>query len=153
MDWLLNYLPQVLMTIGILALILEVVILGFATFIFFFVGLSFVISGFCMYMEWLPNTLSVAVWANIILTLVLALVLWRPFKSLQNKPVLQKTSSDFAQITFLLEKDINAHQSDVFYAYSGINWQVKSEQPLCAGQQVKVIKMEVGTMWVEAINS
>lgn len=124
MDWLLNYLPQVLMTIGILALILEVVILGFATFIFFFVGLSFVISGFCMYMEWLPNTLSVAVWANIILTLVLALVLGDHLNPPEQARI-TKTSSDFAQISFLLEKDINAHQSDVFYAYSGINWQVK----------------------------
>ncbi|MFH0265418.1 NfeD family protein [Vibrio rumoiensis] len=152
MDWIVSYLPQVLMTVGVIALIVEVVVLGFATFIFFFIGLSLVISGFCMYMGWIDATLHYALWTNIILTIVFALVLWRPFKQLQNRQTKQDYQSDFAQQTFVLKGDVNSTSDDVTHAYSGIHWKVRSMQPLSAGQTVKVVKMEVGVMWVEAIN-
>ncbi|MFH0256977.1 NfeD family protein [Vibrio rumoiensis] len=152
MDWIVSYLPQVLMTVGVIALIVEVVVLGFATFIFFFIGLSLVISGFCMYMGWIDATLHYALWTNIILTIVFALVLWRPFKQLQNRQTKQDYQSDFAQQTFVLKGDVNSTSDDVTHAYSGIHWKVRSIQPLREGQTVKVVKMEVGVMWVEAIN-
>ncbi|WP_089138605.1 NfeD family protein [Vibrio rumoiensis] len=152
MDWIVSYLPQVLMTVGVIALIVEVVVLGFATFIFFFIGLSLVISGFCMYMGWIDATLHYALWTNIILTIVFALVLWRPFKQLQNRQTKQDYQSDFAQQTFVLKGDVNSTSDDVTHAYSGIHWKVRSMQPLREGQTVKVVKMEVGVMWVEAIN-
>ncbi|HCH01602.1 MAG TPA: activity regulator of membrane protease YbbK [Vibrio sp.] len=152
MDWIVSYLPQVLMAVGVIALIVEVVVLGFATFIFFFIGLSLVISGFCMYMGWIDATIHYAIWTNIILTIVFAAVLWRPFKQLQNRQTKQNYQSDFAQQTFVLKGNVDANTDDVTHAYSGIQWKVRSEQPLMEGQKVKVVKMEVGIMWVEAIN-
>ncbi|OEF23520.1 NfeD family protein [Vibrio rumoiensis] len=152
MDWMLNYLPQVLMSIGIIALIIEVVVLGFATFILFFIGLALFITGLSMYLGWLDASVNMAMWSSIILTFGFALILWKPFKKLQNKQVTQDTSSDFAQETFVLTGDVNRTSNDVLHAYSGINWKVRSEQPLTAGQTVKVVKTEVGILWVIAVN-
>ncbi|WP_105903456.1 NfeD family protein [Vibrio gangliei] len=151
MEWIASYLPQVLMTLGVIALIIEAAVLGFATFILFFVGLSFVISGFSMYMGWLPDTVNSAIWSNIIFTAALAVVLWRPLKQLQNKPSTQKLTSDFAQKTFVLDANVDADSETILHSYSGITWKVKSETPLAAGQKVKVVKTEVGVMWVEAV--
>lgn len=152
MDWVLNYLPQILMSVGVIALIIEVVVLGFAIFIFFFIGLALFITGLSMYLGWLDASVNMAIWSSIILTLVFALILWRPFKKLQNKQATQDTSSDFAQETFVLTGEVNRTSNDVLHAYSGINWKVRSEQPLQAGQVVKVVKTEVGILWVKAVD-
>ena len=34
--------------------------------------------------------------------------------------------------------------------YSGVRWQVKSEQPLTAGTLVEVVRADVGVLWVKA---
>jgi membrane-bound ClpP family serine protease len=58
--------------------------------------------------------------------------------------------SDFAELTFTLEQDVDEHNG-YKYAYSGIEWLVKSHHPLAKGTPVKVVKKEVGVFWVEQI--
>ena len=154
MTSLLDYLPELLMSLGIIALIIEVAVLGFATFILFFVGLSLLATGIAMQMGWLSVNVTTAIWANLVVTFVLALVLWKPLKKLQNRSgsTADNEPSDFAQQTFVLTGDVNAHSDDVFYAYSGINWKVRSDQPLTQGTKVKVVKIEVSVMWVKPVN-
>ncbi|MFT5811071.1 MAG: hypothetical protein ACI9KM_001835, partial [Rubritalea sp.] len=45
MDWLSNNLAQSLIIAGLALLVIEVVVLGFSTFVLFFVGLAAVITG------------------------------------------------------------------------------------------------------------
>ncbi|CCQ10118.1 Putative activity regulator of membrane protease YbbK [Pseudoalteromonas luteoviolacea B = ATCC 29581] len=148
MEWINSNLPQVLAVAGLVALCIEIVVLGFATFILLFVGLSLLISGLAMYLEFLPHTLEAAFWANAILSGILGVALWKPLKRMQDQKESKEIHSDFAEITFVLDKDIDALEM-TNYAYSGITWQVKSHTPLPKGTVVKVTKKEVGVFWVD----
>ncbi|MBD1583034.1 NfeD family protein [Pseudoalteromonas sp. S16_S37] len=150
MELLLNNLPQSLIIIGIIALIIEVAVLGFATFVLLFLGISLIFSGTMMYAGLLANDWMTALWVNAVLTFVLALILWKPLKRLQQPSTDEEISNDFADIDFVLEEDLH-DSSQVFHSYSGIQWQLKSEQPLSKGTRVKVVKKTVGVMWVKAL--
>ena len=84
-------------------------------------------------------------------TLALAIVLWKPLKKLQNKPSKTDIKSDFAVITFKLEKDLSPSERYTFN-YSGIQWQIKSETQIEKGVMVEVIKKEVGVLWVKPVD-
>jgi len=64
MELLQQNLPQTLMVAGIAALIIEVAVLGFATFILLFFGASLLITGFAMSLDLLPATATAALWSN-----------------------------------------------------------------------------------------
>ena len=147
-----QHLPQGLRVLGLLALIVEVVVLGFATFILLFIGISLLITGFLMQMSILPVDLVTALWSNALLTSILAAVLWKPFKRLQNKTDDRQVKNDFAEQTFVVEHDIDA-SGQATHRYSGVEWKLKSLQPIAAGTLVKVVSSEVGVLWVEAIDS
>ncbi|NUZ09930.1 NfeD family protein [Pseudoalteromonas sp. McH1-7] len=148
MAFLLEHLAQALIVVGIACLIIEVTVLGFATFVLFFLGLSLVISGGLMYAELLEQTWLTALWFNALVTTLLAIFLWKPLKRIQEVTDNKEVKSDFAELTFTLEKDLNT-DSRIFHNYSGIAWQLKSKQPISAGTEVKVVKKEVGAFWVE----
>ncbi|MGO3645075.1 MAG: NfeD family protein, partial [Pseudoalteromonas sp.] len=59
----------------------------------------------------------------------------------------KEVHSDFAQLSFVLSADVD-EQGLTTHSYSGINWQLKSNQPISAGTEVTVVKKEVGVMWV-----
>ncbi len=150
MDWLTQNLPEALMITGVLLLIIEVAVLGFATFILLFLGLSLLTIGLLMNLHWFEATLTNALWGNVVLTAVLALLMWRPLKRMQGKVDKREINSDFADICFTLEADIDDNGL-VEYAYSGIKWRLKSTLPLAKGTRVKIVKKEVGVLWVEAL--
>lgn len=150
MAFLTDNIPQALLILGVLALIIEVAVLGFATFVLFFVGLSLVFSGALMYAGLLEADWITALWVNAIITAGLAALLWKPLKRLQESRESTDVHSDFAELTFTLEQDVDEHNG-YKYAYSGIEWLVKSHQPLAKGTPVKVVKKEVGVFWVEQI--
>ncbi|WP_404343794.1 NfeD family protein [Pseudoalteromonas mariniglutinosa] len=150
MDFIINNLPQVLMILGVIALIIEVAVLGMSTFILLFLGLSLLATGLMMNFSILENSLTTALWSNTVLTAALAVVLWRPLKRLQENTDTKELHSDFAELTFTLDADVD-DRGLTTHAYSGINWRLKSIQPIAAGTQVMVIKKEVGVMWVVAI--
>ncbi|KNC68457.1 NfeD family protein [Pseudoalteromonas ardens] len=150
MTLLVEHLSQILIVLGLLALIVEVAVLGFATFVLFFLGLSLVLSGLMMSVGLLDATLMNALWVNALLTAALAGVLWQPLKRMQAKTQSTEVNSDFADITFTLSEDLN-EQSQLTHAYSGITWQLKSETPIAKGTTVKVVKKSVGVLWVAAL--
>lgn len=152
MDVLLSHLPEALMVAGMLSLIIEVAVLGFSTFILLFLGISLLFVGMTMSLGWLPATWVAALWSNALLTAVLALALWKPLRAMQNKTGSKHIHNDFAEQTFVLNApvDINGH---TMHRYSGVEWKLKSEQPISAGAHVAVIKTEVGVMWVAEVGS
>ncbi len=151
MGMLTDHLADLLMAAGIAALVVEVGLLGFATFILLFVGIALFLTGLAMTLGWLDSTITTAIWSSVVLTCMLAVLLWKPLKRLQNRSSTAEQASDFAQQTFVLTGDVDSTTEDVLYAYSGINWKVRSQTPLHRGQTVKVVKTEVSVMWVEPV--
>jgi len=98
----------------------------------------------------LDASLTTALWSNTLITAACALLLWKPLKRMQENVDSKDVKSDFAELDFVLTNDVNELGLST-YSYSGINWKLKSHQPLTAGTHVKVVKKEVGVMWVEAI--
>ncbi|MDO6806923.1 hypothetical protein Q4595_30980, partial [Wenyingzhuangia sp. 1_MG-2023] len=76
-------------------------ILGFASLVLFFLGLSLVVSGLLMLVGLLPETPTSALWSNAALTCGFALALWRPLKRLQNEQQITPVNSDFARDAFV----------------------------------------------------
>ncbi|WP_153447284.1 NfeD family protein [Vibrio algicola] len=153
MDLIHSYFPQVLMALGIVLLIIEIAVFGFSTFLLFFMGLGVFFTGLSMQFNLLEANIHNAIWLGGVLTCIFALILWRPLKHLQNKPVdKEHQRTDFAQITFVLTDDVNSSSDTVLHAYSGINWKVRSQQPLSKGQTVSVVKQDVGVLWVESVD-
>lgn len=149
MEFVLQNLPEILLVTGIGALIIEVAVLGFATFVLLFLGASLVITGLLMNVGVLPETLVVALWSNALLTTLLALALWQPLRKLQNQRAAdQPLDNDFTRHEFVLEQDADV-QGKTEHQYSGVRWKVKSEQPLAAGTRVEVVKADVGVLWVK----
>ncbi|MBB1454382.1 NfeD family protein [Pseudoalteromonas sp. SG43-5] len=147
MDFITQNLPQTLMVIGIVALIMEVAVLGLSTFILLFFGLSLFLTGLLMSFGILPDSLTTALWSNTVVTAGLAVALWKPLKQMQNRVDKKQVNSDFAELTFVLTSDVT-EQGLTTHQYSGISWKLKSEQPIIAGTEVLVTKKEVGVMWV-----
>lgn len=144
-------LSNILLIAGIAILIIEAVILGFSTFVLLFLGLSLVLTGVGMKVGILDATYVTALWSNSLVTSVLAFTLWKPLRNMQSKVEVQDIESDFAQETFVLPADVDS-QGESRHIYSGVPWKLKSKQPISAGTTVKVVKTEVGVMWVEALD-
>lgn len=150
MDIILQNLSNIMLVLGIGILILEVTVFGLATFVLLFLGASLLITGLLMHAGILPATIVTALWSNALLTSVLALVLWKPLRNLQNNHIQHKpVENDFNRHEFVLEQDVNA-QGGCEHQYSGVRWTVKSEQPLVAGTRVEVVRSDVGVLWVKA---
>ncbi|CEO42123.1 NfeD family protein [Photobacterium kishitanii] len=144
--------PQTLVVLGLLALIIEVLILGCSTLVLLFFGIAMLLTSGLIYIgmveaNWLSTISTLA-----IITLLLTIALWKPLKKLQNKTAQTDINSDFAVITFELEKDLLPSERYT-YNYSGIQWLIKSNTTIAKGVAVKVIKKEVGVLWVEPVDS
>ena len=145
-----NNLPETLMILGVLALIIEVAVLGMSTFILLFLGMSLFASGLMMNFNLLDDSLTTAMWSNTLITAGFALFLWKPLKRMQNNVDKKGVQSDFAELDFILADNVDDNGLATYF-YSGISWKLKSKQPLTAGTHVKVVKKDVGTMWVESL--
>ncbi|MEN9465473.1 MAG: hypothetical protein RL217_1654 [Pseudomonadota bacterium] len=148
MDWLAHNLAQVLLGAGLVSLIVDMVIFGFSTFILVFLGLSLVLTGTMMWLGIIPDTLSLALWSNAIVTAILAALLWQPLKRWQNKKVEKTVTQDFAAQQFIINDDVD-DRGLTFYFFSGVKWKVKSRRPIPKNTLVEVTKVEVGVMWVQ----
>ena len=152
MEWFEGHLAQGLVVLGIVALIIEVAVLGFASIVLFFAGISLCVTGGLMMLDVLPQTITAALWSNALLTGVLAVSLWKPLKRMQATRQPDKLDSDFARDAFVLEQDVHLDGTAI-RRYSGIDWKLKSEQPLKAGTRVVVDRTEVGVMWLVAADA
>ncbi|GAA6134442.1 hypothetical protein NBRC116188_12310 [Oceaniserpentilla sp. 4NH20-0058] len=150
MDYIAQHLSESLIIAGIALLIIEVAILGFATFVLFFMGCSLILTGVLMLLGALDATYLTAFWSNAIVTGILAALLWQPLKRSQQNSGKDKETATTIEHEFVLENDVD-HQGLTQHKYSGIQWKVKSQQLLTKGTMVKVVKAEVGALWVEAV--
>lgn len=139
---------QVLMAVGIFLAAADLLLFGFASFILTLLGLAVFSTGVLLYVGLLPEGYASIVLAIAVLTALSGAVLWRPLKRLQEKKQINKVSSDLTGISFVLEQDISP-QSPGSYHYSGIDWQVETNEVITAGTEVEVITLEVGVMTVK----
>ena len=107
MAFLDTHLAEALMIIGVIALIVEVAVLGMSTYVLLFLGLSLFASGLLMNIGLLDTSYTTALWSNIVFTLGFALVLWKPLKRMQDKTDTTPIHSDFAELTFVVNADVD----------------------------------------------
>lgn len=151
MSWLVDNLAETLFIIGLIILIIEVTVLSFSTIILFMIGAATIITSVTMYLGILsPNILDAVLMIGIV-TAVLAIVLWKPFKQIQNAKDDKSVSSDLVGFTFILAQELTP-ESDVKYKYSGIEWRLVSTQTIAAQTKVKVVAVNVGEWEVIALN-
>jgi len=78
-----------------------------------------------------------------------AMLLWRPLKSMQSNVESKKITSDLVGHSFILNDAVSMTKNPV-YRYSGIDWNLSSEQELSAGTPVEVTGVSVGQFIVQA---
>lgn len=139
---------SILFFVGMLLLILEVAVLGFSSLILLFIGAAFILTAALLWLGILPVSVTAIALTSGALTLIFAILLWKPLKKLQKTPEEKPLESDFLEHEFILSDDLNEFNK-VSHQYSGITWQVKSSQAIPQGTLVKVVRCEVGVLWVE----
>ena len=149
MNWISNNLPESLIMAGLALLVIEVVVLGFSTFVLFFVGLAALVAGGLMAVGVLPYSMLSALSSVGVLTALLAMLLWRPLKSMQSAVENNKATSDLVGHSFILNEAVSMTKNPA-YRYSGIAWNLSSEQELSAGTLVEVTGVSVGKFIVQA---
>lgn len=149
MEWATNNLAESLLVLGILLLVIEVAVLGFSTFVLFFVGCAAVITSILLYLGIVPDTLSTALLTLGVVTAVSAVLLWKPLKNMQTQVDTTKAKGDLVGHTFMLKEEVSPELNPL-YRYSGIDWTLSSATPLAVGTQVEVIEADVGKFIVQA---
>ena len=140
--------PQILVIVGILLLVAEIIFFGFATFVLFFVGIAMLIVGAAMTIGLLPTDLMTAIFSVSILAIVSAAVLWKYLKKLQSTKWNKKIEVGLVGYEFKLDVDISPDKS-VKHFYSGIEWDVISEDKIKKNTPLRVIQVEVGKLTVK----
>lgn len=148
MEWFAENLAQSLIVAGLIILAVEIAILGFSTFILFFMGLAAVFAGVLMFVGVIPETILSAALAVGIITALNALLLWKPLKNMQSKVDKKPAQNDLIGHSFILKKAISP-STESEYHYSGIQWKLRSAKDIPAGTMVKVIKNDVGVFYIE----
>ena len=149
MNWISNNLSESLIMAGLALLVIEVVVLGFSTFVLFFVGLAAMAVGGLITVGVVPNSMLSALSSLGVLTAFLAILLWRPLKSIQGNVESKKVTSDLVGHSFILNEAVSMSKNPA-YRYSGIDWNLSSEQELSAGTLVEVTGVTVGKFIVQA---
>ena len=147
MDWLSDNLASTLAVIGLLLLAIEIAVLGFATFVLLFVGIAALITSGLFYLDIVPATYLNAMISVGVITALSAAVLYRPLQQMQKQVEKKPVTSDFNGVRFVIAEAIGP-ASTTTHAYSGIQWTVKSTQPIDAGTEVEVVNVEVGVFYV-----
>jgi len=150
MSYIVSHLPQTLVVIGLILLAIEVLVLGFSTFVLFFIGIGTIVTAGLMASGLIPTTGLTALLATAIIAAIVALLSWKPMKRIQNKVDVKQIDNDIIGQRFFLSEALPFAQA-ITQRYSGIDWQVRAKQALPAGTEVKIIKMEVGLLTVEQV--
>jgi membrane protein implicated in regulation of membrane protease activity len=149
MDWAINNLAESLLILGIFLLVIEVVVLGFSTFVLFFVGCAAVVTAGLVYLGIIPDTGLAAMFSTALLTALSAVLLWKPLKNMQTKVDTTAAKGDLVGHRFILVEDV-APELTAVYHYSGIDWKLNASEYLVAGTQVEVIQADVGVFHIKA---
>lgn len=149
MFWAINNLAESLLILGILLLVIEVVVLGFSTFVLFFVGCAAVLTSGLLYVGIIPDTWLAAMLSTGVLTALSAILLWKPLKNMQAKVDSTKAKGDLVGHSFVLDEDVAPELTPV-YRYSGIDWKLSASEHIVAGTKVEIIEAEVGVFHIKA---
>jgi membrane protein implicated in regulation of membrane protease activity len=149
MEWAANNLAESLLILGLALLAIEIAVLGFSTFVLFFVGLAAAVTGILLYIGLIPETLVSAALAVAILTAIAAIVLWKPLKKLQNKVDKTKAKGDLVGHSFILSEAVSPTINPKYH-YSGIDWKLISTETLAIGTKVEVTEAAVGVFYIKA---
>jgi membrane protein implicated in regulation of membrane protease activity len=150
MDWAFNNLAESLLILGILLLVIEVAVLGFSTFVLFFVGCAAVLTAGLLYVGIIPDNWLAAMFSTGILTALSAVLLWKPLKKMQTEVDTTKAKGDLVGHRFVLVEDVAPELTPV-YRYSGIEWKLMTSEHLVAGTKVEVIEADVGVFHIKAV--
>jgi len=150
MDWAFNNLAESLLILGILLLVIEIAVLGFSTFVLFFVGCAAVLTAGLLYVGIIPDTLLAALFSTGVLTALSAALLWKPLKKMQTEVDTTTAKGDLVGHSFVLVEDV-APELTPEYRYSGIEWKLKASEHLVAGTKVEVIQADVGVFHIKAV--
>ncbi|MFT6986614.1 MAG: hypothetical protein ACJAT7_002455 [Psychromonas sp.] len=150
MESILSNLPQTLVVLGLVLLVIEVLVLGFSTFVLFFIGIGTIATGLLMAIGLIPETWLDSLLATAILSTVVALVSWKPMKRMQNKVKSKSVNNDMIGHQFVLTEELPLGRT-ITHRYSGIDWQTRAEEQLAAGTEVRIISMEVGLLTVQRV--
>lgn len=143
MNWFSENLAETLLIIGLVLLAIEILVLGFSTFVLFFVGVSAVFTAALLYSDSIPNTWLSALSALAVSTCLSALLLWKSLKKIQSKVDNTRAVSDLVGYRFLLVDDVSLESTSIHH-YSGIAWKLRSREPIKAGTWVEVVQADVG---------
>lgn len=137
--------------IGLALLVIEILVLGFSTFVLFFMGLAAIATGLLFFVGIVPESALNALLSTAILSGFFAGVLWQPLKKMQQETDDTKAQSDLIGLQFELTEELLPGKQHL-HKYSGIEWQLKSSVMIPIGAKVKVTAVEVGIMHVEPLN-
>jgi membrane protein implicated in regulation of membrane protease activity len=138
-----------LIVLGFVLLAVEVLVFSFSVFILFFLGLACIVSGALLWTPLLPSSPAVAFILVAFFTVVFAVTLWKPLKKMQNSGIHHNIKGDFIGHSFVLASDCSETEASTT-RMSGVEWKVRSKQPIAAGTMVHVVKVEVGELTVAA---
>lgn len=118
--------------------LLEVLIAG---------GIASMLTAAAMHFGLLSTDINHALALDAGLSIILAILLWKPIRATIKAPAEPTSSSDLIGTELFLGKDFTPDNPLV--EYSGIQWNVRSDdQQLNPGDRVRVVRAEVGTLWV-----
>lgn len=149
MELIASYLIELLAILGIALLAIEVWVLGVSTLVLLFAGLALLLTSLSMYFGLIPDTWQWALIATTGYTVLTGAILWPIFKRLQQNSEHKTVKSDLIGHSFYLPADTSVrHPAN--YRFSGVDWQVISQQDLTKGTLVEVIDLQVGQLFVRA---
>ncbi|NVK54325.1 MAG: NfeD family protein [Alteromonadaceae bacterium] len=150
MEWINDNITTALVVAGLLLLTIEVAVLGFATFVLFFVGIAALVTALVFYLGFMEPTYLNAFFSCAFFTAIAAVALYKPLKTMQQKVDKKSVTGDFTGLRFRLTENIGPTAPGK-HTYSGITWKVQSNQSIQAGTEVEVVNADVGTFYVEPV--
>ena len=139
--------PHALLILGVLLLVAEIIFFGFATFVLFFIGLSMVFVGALMSTNLIPDDLMTAFFSVAVLSFLTAALSWKYLKKLQSNKANKNIEVGLVGYEFELNVSVVPGKS-VKHFYSGIEWNVISDERIEKNTLVRVSKVEVGKLTV-----
>ncbi|WP_435276685.1 NfeD family protein [Psychrobium sp. nBUS_13] len=148
MDIITDNLAQSLVIVGLLLLAIEILMLGFATFILFFIGVASVITGILVGIGIIDHNLVDALLVVGVLSAVTAALSWKPLKMMQDNVTPTQVTNDMIGDHFLLPEDLSPGHP-IKCRYSGIEWSVSSDEKIMLGLEVEITDVSVGHLRVK----
>lgn len=151
MSYFIENMGEAFIVLGLVLLAVEILVLGFSTFVLFFVGIGFVITGALLSFAVIPSELLTALLVSAVVTSIVAIVFWRPLKRSQNKVEDDNVTNDMIGHRFYLFEPLTVGKT-VTYRYSGIDWQVMARDDIAAGSEVEIVDVAVGILTVKLVS-